>query len=271
MDQFQRITSRENPKIKHAKSVRDGRSDEFMFIEGTRLVEEALRSELKYIEAFVSGDDASSPRIGEIVRELEKAGVPIYEVPAQIARSLSDTVSGQGVILVAERPEPIKLTDIALNRGGVPIVLFLEKINNPSNLGAVLRTAEAAGVQSVIISEGSADPFLPKALRASMGSAFRIPIVQDVTMEAASAWAARSGLITTGADISASVPHTITDWKLSRLLVIGSEAHGLSADMIQQLDELTVIKLANSVESLNLAVASGILLFEAKRQNETGT
>jgi TrmH family RNA methyltransferase len=123
----------------------------------------------------------------------------------------------------------------------------------------------------VIISEGSADPFLPKALRASMGSAFRIPIVQDVTMEAASAWAARSGLITTGADISASVPHTITDWKLSRLLVIGSEAHGLSADMIQQLDELTVIKLANSVESLNLAVASGILLFEAKRQNETGT
>jgi TrmH family RNA methyltransferase len=268
MDDIQHITSRDNSKVKLAKSVRDGREAELIFIEGVRLVEEAVRSDLTFREAFISGELLENDRVHSIIDNLRTAGTNLYVIDNKIAEVLSDTKNGQGIVVLAERPARHGLEHlIPVEGAGVPIVVFLEKVNNPANLGAVIRTAEAAGVAGLIISEGSADPFSPKSLRAAMGPAFRLRIVNKIRFEDVMSWAKSTGLISTGADISATNGHMRTEWRKPRLLVLGSEAHGLDHAMIETLDELTMIEMENNVESLNLAVACGVILFEAKRQN----
>src|SRR6476620_11430097 len=192
MEQIRHITSRDNPSIKHAKSVREGREKGLIFIEGVRLVEEALRSGLTIREAFVSMDRLDSAKVVAVTGELKSRGSTVHTVSAKIADSLSDTKSGQGVVAIGEQPTAMQLSDLAIDgRASIPLILFLDEVNNPSNLGAVIRTAEAAGVVGVITSIRSADPYSPKALRASMGSAFRLPIVTDVDINSLSDWARR--------------------------------------------------------------------------------
>ncbi|MEP7212174.1 MAG: RNA methyltransferase [Acidobacteriota bacterium] len=268
MEEIHLITSRDNAKIKHAKGVRDGRDETQIFIEGVRLAEEALCSPLRCREAFVSEAMISGEKIDAIINALRNSGAIVYKINAKTADSLSDTKNGQGIVVLADRPRQPSLRELIPIEGvGIPTVIFLEKVNNPANLGAVIRTAEAAGAAGLIISEGSADPYSPKSLRASMGSAFRLPMMTGTELNEVQAWSKACGLISTAADISASNSHTRTDWGMPRLLVLGSEAHGLDAAVIDQMDELTSIEMDNGVESLNLAVASGIILFEAKRQN----
>lgn len=270
MEDIEYITSRENPRIKHARSVREGRETDLMFIEGIRLVEEALRSSLRLSEAFVSAELLGSERTDLIVRALRDSGAIVHSVSKKVSDSLSDTKNGQGIVALADRPVLKKLRELNPgNTSGIPLVLFLDTVSNPSNLGAVVRTAEAAGVAGLIVSRGSADPYSAKALRASMGSAFRLPIVTESDLQVVVDWARKEGFISTAADVSATNTYFRTDWLKPRLLVLGSEAHGLDAKTIAEMDELTVIAMENGVESLNLAVASGIILFEANRQNRS--
>ena len=267
MDELLRITSRDNAKIKRAKSVREGSDPDLIFIEGFRLSEEALRSLVGIRTAFISDAARASARGTEIVDRLLASGVDTNSVPDQLAATLSDTRTGQGIVLLADRPADWTIDDLNAGDSSLPLIVFLEKINNPANLGAVIRTAEAAGAAGVILSANSADPHSPKALRASMGSAFRLKILQNTNLTDVLEWAGRAGLISTAADISATMPHTSMDWRTPRLLVMGSEAHGLHADLLAKVDELTRVEMENGVESLNLAVACGIILFEAKRQS----
>ena len=146
------------------------------------------------------------------------------------------------------------------------MVIFLSEINNPSNLGAIFRTAEAAGAAGIIISPDSADVFSTKAIRSAMGANLRLPACENVAIEEVLAWAAKKNLVPTAADISGGVSYTQIDWKVPRLLIFGSEAHGLNDAERDSIEEVINIPMENGVESLNLAVACGIVLFEAKRQ-----
>jgi TrmH family RNA methyltransferase len=154
-----------------------------------------------------------------------------------------------------------------LSTTSVPIVVFLYETNNPSNLGAVIRTAEAAGAAGVIVSTGSADAFSPKAVRAAMGSSFRLPVWTDVDIGEAIGWAAGNKLQTIATTPAATTAHTDVDWTLPSMLLLGSEAHGLPESELRLVDDRIVIEMDKSVESLNLAVACGVILFEARRQN----
>ncbi|HQX57259.1 MAG TPA: RNA methyltransferase, partial [Pyrinomonadaceae bacterium] len=136
----------------------------------------------------------------------------------------------------------------------------------PSNLGAVLRTAEAAGVAGIIITKQSADVYSPKSIRASMGSIFRMAIWNDVELDPVLRWAADKGLRATTTAAAATATHTAVDWSIPRLLIFGSEAHGLNGIDLGISDERVKIAIESPVESLNLAVSAGIILFEAKRQ-----
>ena len=149
------------------------------------------------------------------------------------------------------------------------LLVYLENCGNPNNVGAAIRSAEAAGVSAVALSPGSADPYSAKALRASMGSAFRMPVVRDVPITAFAGFARSVGMVTVGADVTAVGNHTEFDWKTAVALVLGSEAHGLSREALDAVDHRVRIDMANDVESLNLAVSAGILLFEAKRQRDS--
>ena len=258
------ISSRDNARLKDARRVRDGKQRDKIFIEGVRLVEEAVRSGLSLESLFVSNEGMA--RASELVHAAAQAET--YQLGDSVFESISDTVTSQGIVAIAPRPAARRgEVENGLSSATVPIVLFLHQTNNPSNLGAVIRTAEAAGVAGVIVSSGSADVFAPKALRSAMGSSFRLPIWTDAEITEVLEWAARHDLRTVATDINATTSYAEVDWKRPSIILLGSEAHGLSKAGLRDIDEKILIAMEKSVDSLNLAVATGVILFEARRQN----
>jgi RNA methyltransferase, TrmH family len=269
MKELQKITSRENQKLKFAKKVRDGKVANKIFVEGVRLAEEILRSNLIIDEVFINENFIDSERERELINSLLADSVSIFEISDAIFQTIADTNQSQGIIIIAEKPQSSKSKieeKLINNKLKSALVILLFEINNPSNLGAILRTAEAADVVGVIISENSADVYSAKSIRGAMGANLRLPIWSNADFDEVLTWANQQNLITTAADINAKESYTEIDWNQRRLLVFGSEAHGLSDEARLKIDELTFIPMENGVESLNLAVSCGIILFEAKRQ-----
>jgi len=266
MNAQETITSRDNAKLKFARAVRDGREPGTIFVEGIRLVREAFRSNIVIEQMLVSADIYDTEKFPELRDLSARRGLTVTKVAPILFPSISDTESPQGVIALARRPE-FSLAALGRRAGKGPVI-FLHKVNNPSNLGAVVRTAEASDARAVIISKGSSDCFSPKAIRASMGSCLRLALIEGMALNDAITWANANGYIATAADTGASSSYVEIDWSLPRLLVLGSEAHGLSEDELSQIEEIVRIPMANGVESLNLAVSAGIIMFEANRQIE---
>ena len=245
--------------------VRDGRVKEQIFVEGLRLCEEAFRANLKISEVFVTENFAQNERNENFLKEAEKFN--LFEVSSKIFDSLSDTKTSQGVILIAEKPTHGKnIIEAKLNETKFPLVVLLHQINNPTNLGAILRTAKAVDVAGIITTKNSTDVFSPKALRGAMGAAFRLPLWTNADYFEALEWARAKNLKSVCADIRSGKSYTEIDWTIGRLLVFGSEGHGLSQMERDVTDESLIIPMENDVESLNVAVACGVILFEAKRQ-----
>lgn len=258
MDANDIIKSKDNAKLKLAREVRDGRNSEMIFVEGFRLAGEGLRSQIAVRLCLVSEDvDAGN----ELLRQVAAANIPTAFVAAKLFAGVADTKTPQGIIMLAERPAVSKLNDV-LGKG---LVVLLKQANDPSNVGSILRTAEAAGVEAVVLTKGSADAFSPKALRASMGAAFRVPVVQNAEFADAVRQAKNSGMTVTAADIKGDKDYTEIDRQSDRLLVFGSEAHGLDDAELSLVEEVIKIQMKNGVESLNLAVSAAIIMFEAAR------
>ena len=143
---------------------------------------------------------------------------------------------------------------------------MLHQINNPSNLGATLRTAEAVAAAGIVTTKYSTDVFSPKSLRGAMGAAFRLPLWTDADFFEVLNWSRQMNLISIAADVRAKKSYLEIDWSVPHLLIFGSEAHGLSESELTETEENLKIPMENRVESLNLAVSCGVILFEAKRQ-----
>lgn len=264
MSGIKEISSRDNERLREARRVRDAKQLDKIFVEGVRLVAEAVRSEVRIDCLFVTKEGLT--RAADLI---DLAGTrDVYQLSDSAFQSISDTVTSQGVALLAERPTTSQVSlEQRLKIATIPLVVFLYQINNPSNLGAVIRTVEAAGAAGVIVSTRSADAFSAKAVRAAMGSSFRLPIWTDVDFGDALEWAERNRLGTVAADITATKSYSQIDWKAPRMVVIGSEAHGLPETESRKVGDLISIPMEENVESLNLAVACGVMLFEARRQN----
>ncbi|HEY8561372.1 MAG TPA: RNA methyltransferase [Pyrinomonadaceae bacterium] len=266
-----KITSRENAKLKLARKAREGREKDSIFVEGLRLAEEVLRSGITVKEIFLTEDFGDNERAARLVEALESRNHSINEVAGKLFASIADTKTSQGVILICEKPATdrrrFEARFVAADHR-LPVVIFLNEINNPSNLGAILRTAEAVDAAGVVISKNSADVFSPKSVRASMGAAFRLNIWTNADFETVLNWAGEKKFVSTAADVNAEKSYSEIDWRRSRLLIFGSEAHGLTPEEFGEIEETLIIPMENGVESLNLAVSCGIVLFEAKRQME---
>lgn len=261
MENNDKITSRDNGRLVNARKVRDGKRDDLIFIEGRRLAAEALRSNIVIEECLVS-DEFFDDRL---IRAINGRADRISTVAARLFKSIADTSEPQGIVLLARRPSMSGLgADIA--SASIPLVIFLNEINNPSNLGAVLRTAEAAGVAGVIVSANSADAFSPRSTRAAMGSNLRLPVWENTDLNEVIVWARDRKMVTIAADVGAAQSYTETDWTRPAVLIFGSEGHGLSPEQLADVDEKIIIPMENGVESLNLGVSAGIILFEAKRR-----
>jgi TrmH family RNA methyltransferase len=181
---------------------------------------------------------------------------------SDLVSSLSETEASQGLLALARRP---RFAAEAVFRG-TPLVLVADGVQNPGNLGGLLRTAEAAGASGAYVTEGSADPLSWKALRGSMGSAFRLPHRRGLTAADAIARLRKRGLAIVGTAAEGGTPYADADWRRPLALLLGNEGAGLPEAVRRQADSVVSIPLWGPVESLNVGVAAGLLLFEAARQ-----
>ncbi len=257
------ITGRSNQHLKFARRVRGNNVDGKFLVEGKRLAEELLHSEIRVEAVFVTQEFASSNK--ELVDRFDENDAGIFLLSENLLESISDTKSPQGISLLCDTPRlTLEDLDNIVGTAQNSIVLLLHRINNPGNLGAVLRSAEAFGVTGAVVTENSANAFSPAAVRGSMGSVFRLPVIGDVDFASALDWARKAGLSTVCADVNGDTKLDRMAWQTKTMIVFGSEAHGLEESERKEIDQSFKINIQEPVESLNLAVAAGIVLYSAR-------
>jgi TrmH family RNA methyltransferase len=253
------ITSAQNPKLKLARSLM-GRAKErhtakAFVVEGVRLAEEALAVGWPmHFALFTSG---LSERGQELIKKLEEKNVEVEQVSETLFNSISETENPQGILVVLNHillPIPQSLD----------FILIVDQIRDPGNLGTLLRSAAAAGVQAVFLPPETTDAFAPKVVRAGMGAHFRLPISSLTWEEIQTATKALKIYL---ADTQ-GIPCWETDFRLPLALIVGGEAEG-ATDKARNLANLAVnIPMPGKAESLNAGVAGAILLFEVVRQRQ---
>lgn len=259
------VTSRDNSLLRLARAVRDGKDNEHIFVEGLRLCEEAFRSALEIEAMIVSEELLRKERAATVIAELDHAAQRSASVSEKLLESISYTKTPQGIVVLAPRPDSSeKRLASAIDKNA--LIVVLHQINNPVNVGAILRTAEAASAAGVIATRNTSDPFSPKSLRGAMGSAFRLPIWSGPTYEKMIEWCRRHEIKTVCADADAPLVHTEFDWTGATALIMGPESMGLTDAETATATQIVRIPMHGGVESLNVSVAAGILLFEAARQ-----
>lgn len=256
----ERITSSKNPKIQQVRALLTQRGERErtarFVIEGVRLCEEALTA--GWIPELVLFSSSISARGIGLVSQLKAGSIPVEEVDQRLLERLSDTQTSQGILAVV--PQVKKSIPDDWN-----FLLILDGLRDPGNLGAIFRTAAAAGVQGCLLTPGTADPFAPKVVRAGMGAHFRLPI-QFAEWEEISSLAARRKARIWIADSNRGEVFWQTDLRGPLALVIGGEAEGAQAAAYTVADGLVHIPMPGASESLNAAVAASIMIFEVVRQ-----
>jgi RNA methyltransferase, TrmH family len=247
------VKSRSNPLVARLRALKARADADLALVEGPKLLAEAVAAGIEIVEV-AAAPDASVPPVP----------VPVRRVAADVLASLSEMETSQGVLAIARRPP---FDEEALYRG-VPLVLVAAGVQNPGNLGGLLRTAEAAGASGAYLADGCADPFSWKALRGSMGSAFRLPHVRRLPLDEALRRLAARGVTIAAAAASGTACDT-ADLRGPLAFVLGPEGAGLPADVIARAGLRVAVPMRAPVESLNVGVAAGVLLFEAARQRRT--
>ena len=227
-------------------------------MEGTRAVSRALETGLVR-ELFLS---PACPAAADLRRAAAGRGVTVHDVAPRIVDVLSDTATPQGVVAVAHMSAaPLEALPAAAD-----LVLVLAQVRDPGNAGTLVRSAVGAAAQAVVFTEAAVDPFAPKTVRSSAGAILEVPIVRGASLLDAVGALRGAGLTVVGADSSSSTPPDGVDLRRPVALVLGNEAWGMSAPERALMDELVGIPMPGPLESLNVAVAGSILLFEAVRQ-----
>jgi TrmH family RNA methyltransferase len=255
------ITSAHNPKIQLVRNLlgraRERHESEAFVAEGVRLVEEALAA--KWPFRFVLVGENLSQRGSTLVAELQSQQVEVEIIADPLLQSASETENSQGILAVLEYshlPIPASLS----------FVLILDQIRDPGNLGTLLRTAMAAGVELVLLPPETADAFSPKVIRAGMGAHFRLPIHVLAWEEILTHL---EGLQVYLADMEGRIPYWEADLNHPLALVVGGEADGASRLARELATSQLHIPMPGKSESLNAAVAGAILMFEVVRQRTT--
>ena len=257
------ITSRTNPLYKRLRSLKERGADrELCLLEGPTLVLEALAAGVVVVEAAASRDAESSPGCAPALAALRASGVPLRRTTAGMLDALSEMETSQGLLALARRPS----FDEARLFAGTPLVLVAQGVQNPGNLGGLLRSAEAAGATGAYLTAGCADPFSWKALRGSMGSAFRLPHARGLAIaDALDRLAARGiALLATAAD--GELRYDQADLRGPVAVLVGGEGAGLAPELQRRAAHRLRVPVARPVESLNVGVAAALVLYEAARQ-----
>ena len=270
MAELERIESLANSKIKLAAKLHSSahRKAENMFVaEGVRLAEMAIQSEWPVEYALISDSAVGNERAMAAVRLLQDRDCSVYQVDDKLYAKAADTVTPQGLLLVM-RPRIFSWRELLRSKdGSAPLLAVLEGVQDPGNVGTIIRTAEALGCSGVVCMENTADIFSDKVVRSSMGAVFNLPIITNVHHEELLEVCHDNelSLVATVLDETA-IRHYLADYVSPCAIVFGNEGNGVSDNMLQDADKKVYIPMSGQAESLNVSAAVAILLYEAFRQ-----
>ena len=259
------VTSRANPLFKRLLALKKrgvAPEGDLCLLEGPKLLDEALAAGARIVDVAVAAGAEERPATEKSLDALRKRGVPVRRLTKRLLASVSDAETTQGVLALAVRPE----LDEARLFDGTPLIVVAVGIQDPGNLGGLLRTAEAAGASGAYLCEGCADPFSWKALRGSMGSAFRLPLVRGLAVGVVLDRLGDRAVPALATTVDAETRYDRADLRSAVALVFGSEGAGLPQQVARRAHARLRVPIARPVESLNVGVAAGLLLFEAARQ-----
>jgi TrmH family RNA methyltransferase len=256
-----------HPAVRAARRLRRrrGRSETGLLLaEGPNAVSEAVDH---LTQVFVVAEPA--PRAVEALARCREAGVPELTVDDRALAALVDAQAPQGIVGVARRPTA-SLGDLR----AATLLVVLDRVADPGNLGTVIRTADAAGADGVVLTAGSVDPANAKAVRSSAGSLFHLPVVDDVPPDGLADHCRRTGLRLVGAAADAAQRYDDVSWDRPTAIVFGNEAHGLSSDLHRHVQASVSVPIRRPqrpgyhghAESLNLATTAAVVVFEIARQ-----
>ena len=263
-----RITSGDNSRIRLVRKLatRKGRAAEGRFaVEGRNLVTEVLEKDLDVDFIMIpagAADDAP-----DFIRKcIDSPDVTVCEVPARVFAGLTDAENGIGMLAVVKLREygPDLLDGLRPDDN----ILVLDRIQDPGNMGTIIRTAVAAGYKAIVAMSGTVDIYSPKVLRATAGMVFEIPVIYVPDNEALKGILGRSGRHIVVTDVNGGVPYYEEDLSRGIALIIGNEGSGVSDTLMETADVRVTLPMKGRIESLNAAVAAAILMYEAVRGRE---
>lgn len=257
------ISSVNNPQMKKILQLNTkgrARRDSHAFVaEGLKMFLEAPGD---WIEAvYVS--ESFLEKNGEYLE-----GVPFETVTDRVFSHITDTVTPQGILTVLKMPK-YGLLDLLGGGKREPLLLTVENIQDPGNLGTMFRTAEGAGATGILMNKGTVDVFHPKTIRSTMGSVYRVPFLYTENLPETVRELQEKGLCFYAAHLRGSNSYERADYKRPSAFLIGNEANGLSEELAELADSLIRIPMEGRLESLNAAMAAGILLYEGNRQRRS--
>lgn len=265
-----------NKKIKQVqswqRSSKDRREAGIFIAEGIKMFREAPEGWIREVymtpevyEEICDADRASFGNTGvDGSKLLDKIDYPCYLVDSSVFSKMSDTQTPQGVLTVMKRPE--YTLEGMLGNDKKPLLLILENLQDPGNLGTILRVGEAAGVTGIIMTKGTVDIFNPKVVRSTMGSMYRMPFIYTDELPAVLEILKGKGVLTYAAHLKGSEIFTDYDYRQPTAFFIGNEGNGLTDETTALADKRLLIPMEGSVESLNAGVATAVLVYEAHRQ-----
>ena len=260
---MKKIISKENTIIKHIIKLKEKKYrteySEFI-IEGAKIVKEAIEENANIKNIFISEEALNS----ELVEKQLKAVIETENyilVPNNIFKLISDVEKPQGVLAVIEKSDENENIDFSAD-----IILILDGIQDPGNLGTIIRTADSVGLKQILVSKGTADAYNPKVIRSTMGAIFRVNIIEIENLKNSIEEIKENNfkIITT----SLQTEKSIYDIKLNKTaIIIGNEANGVSKESKELADINAIIPMKGKTESLNASVATGVILYEYLRQS----
>jgi len=265
------ITSRQNPLVARFRTAARGDVGGVMLLDGTHLVSDAIAANVAFQLAAVTTQSSDQPEIRQLIDALVRLGVELVVVSGSVMDAVSPVKTPSGIVALAERP-PADLDQLYVGAGALVVAAI--DVQDPGNLGAIVRVAEAAGATGVAAAGGSANPFGWKALRGSMGSAFRLPVVPRVSIESALAATSKAGCRLVAAMLSGDAPDQMPLTGPIALFV-GAEGQGLPDDVLSACDGRIAVPMTPPVESLNVAVPANrpgcsvkVLTFSLQRSSK---
>ncbi len=259
------ISSVQNPRIKEMIRLRDGRhrrKQGRILIDGVREIDRAIQAGVVPSELVYCPQLSDNPSVRTILETAERQGIELIEVSSQVFEKLAFGARAEGLVAVASTPRT-SLNDLSLDENA--LVVVLEGLEKPGNVGAVLRSADASGVGAVIVADGRTDLFNPNAIRASLGTIFTVPVAEASSGET-SDWLRERRFSVFTARVDGSVIYTEADFTLRSAIVLGSEADGLTDAWSGPGVQPVRLPMLGAADSLNVSITAAVILYEAIRQ-----